>query len=103
MNQPKVVCLAAVAAVGSVIAFPFIGIPLLSAFGFTSAGIAAGSIAAWVQSVFYGGATTGVFSVLQSIGAQAAFPLVYNFVAGVFGAGVFLVGVIATACCRPRR
>ena len=32
-------------------------------------GVAAGSIAAGVQSAVYGGATTGVFSVLQSAGA----------------------------------
>ena len=32
-------------------------------------GVAAGSIAAAVQSAVYGGATTGIFSVLQSAGA----------------------------------
>ena len=32
-------------------------------------GVAAGSIAATVQSAIYGGATTGVFSALQSAGA----------------------------------
>ena len=38
--------------------------------------IDAGSIAASIQSVFYGGATCGVFSVLQSVGATIAAPAV---------------------------
>ncbi|KAF5349702.1 hypothetical protein D9756_008837 [Leucocoprinus leucothites] len=79
--------LCGLAAVGSAIALPLIGIPLLGAIGFTSAGVAGGSIAAGVQSAVYGGATGGVFSVLQSIGARAAFPVAYNFVAGAIGAG----------------
>lgn len=32
-------------------------------------GVAAGSLAAFIQSAVYGGATTGLFSVLQSAGA----------------------------------
>ncbi|KAM5538407.1 hypothetical protein V8D89_008009 [Ganoderma adspersum] len=48
--------------------FPF----LLGLLGFTKAGVAAGSIAAWVQSTFYGAFTCGLFSVLQSAGATAA-------------------------------
>ncbi|KAI1792021.1 hypothetical protein LXA43DRAFT_1008968, partial [Ganoderma leucocontextum] len=42
---------------------------VLSLLGFTAAGVAKGSIAAWVQSVFYGASTTGLFSTLQSAGA----------------------------------
>merc|ERR1712233_71094 len=42
---------------------------ILSAIGFTGAGIGAGSIAAAIQGVLYGGATTGVFSALQAAGA----------------------------------
>ncbi|KAF5349612.1 hypothetical protein D9756_008840 [Leucocoprinus leucothites] len=74
-------------AVGSAAALPLIGIPLLGAIGFTSTGIAGGSVAAGLQSAVYGGATGGVFSVFQSIGARAAFPVAYNFVAGAIGAG----------------
>jgi N-acetylmuramic acid 6-phosphate (MurNAc-6-P) etherase len=47
-----------------------------------------------MQSVVYGGATGGIFSVLQSIGARAAFPVAYNVVAGAIGAGA---AAIATA------
>lgn len=46
-----------------------------------------GSLAAGLQSVVYGGATGGVFSVLQGIGARAAFPVAVNFIAGALGAG----------------
>merc|ERR1711937_186429 len=40
----------------------------LSAAGFTGAGIAAGSVAATVQSALYAGGTAGVFSAMQSAG-----------------------------------
>uniref|UniRef100_A0A0K2VBR2 Uncharacterized protein n=1 Tax=Lepeophtheirus salmonis TaxID=72036 RepID=A0A0K2VBR2_LEPSM len=49
----------------SIIAAPFI----LTAAGFGAAGVASGSIAAGVQSAVYGGATSGIFSILQSAGA----------------------------------
>merc|ERR1712189_12431 len=48
----------------------YFGLPFaLGAVGFTSAGVAAGSAAAATQSAVYGGATTGLFSVCQSVGA----------------------------------
>jgi hypothetical protein len=40
--------------------------------GFTTSGVVAGSAAAGLQSSVYGGATTGLFSVLQSVGATGA-------------------------------
>ncbi|KAF5350624.1 hypothetical protein D9756_008616 [Leucocoprinus leucothites] len=67
---------------------PVVGIPLLGAVGFTSIGIAGGSIAAGLQSAVYGGATGGAFSVVQSFGAQGAFPMAYEIVAGAIGAAV---------------
>jgi len=42
---------------------------LLSALGWQSAGVAAGSVAAALQSTIYGAKTGGVFSLLQSAGA----------------------------------
>ena len=72
-----------VGAVAGIAAAPLV----LSAAGFTAGGVAAGSIAARVQSVVYGGATCGVFSALQSAGA-AGLGLVGNAVAGSVGAGV---------------
>jgi len=33
--------------------------------------ILSGSVAAWIQSVIYGGAAGGLFSILQSFGASA--------------------------------
>jgi hypothetical protein len=41
----------------------------LAVAGFSAGGVVAGSIAAGAQSAFYGGFTTGVFSICQSFGA----------------------------------
>lgn len=49
---------------------------LLTAAGFTAEGIAAGSFAALVQSVFYGGGTCGIFSILQSAAATGGFSII---------------------------
>merc|ERR1711953_414522 len=50
--------------------FGAIGLPIaLPLLGFTATGVAARSIAAGAQSAIYGGFTTGIFSVLQSMGA----------------------------------
>jgi len=54
---------------GAVLVLPTVGAAILGAVGFGSGGVTAGSIAASLQSAIYGGATGGVFSVLQSLGA----------------------------------
>ncbi|KAF9789702.1 hypothetical protein BJ322DRAFT_552305 [Thelephora terrestris] len=66
----------------------------LGAVGFTSAGVAAGSLAATVQSVVYGGATGGLFSLLQSAGATMVLPSAGTIITGVAstGAGIGLMG-----------
>jgi len=48
------------------------GAAALPALGFGAGGVVGGSIAAVVQSAFYGGATSGVFAALQSAGATGA-------------------------------
>ncbi|KAI0714522.1 hypothetical protein C8Q76DRAFT_795397 [Earliella scabrosa] len=48
---------------------PFAGPACLTAAGFTVAGVRAGSLAASIQSLFYKGSTSGLFSKLQSLGA----------------------------------
>ena len=59
-----------------------VGAPLvLGAIGFTASGVAAGSIAAAIQSAAYGGFTTGVFSNFQSAGASGL-SLTSNLVVG---------------------
>ncbi|XP_057296489.1 interferon alpha-inducible protein 27-like protein 2B isoform X2 [Hydractinia symbiolongicarpus] len=65
---------------------------VLGAVGFTAGGVAAGSIAAAAQSTFYGAATTGVFSVLQSVAAAGL---------GTVGAAAVgtTAGVGAAAAC----
>ncbi|XP_015928945.1 interferon alpha-inducible protein 27-like protein 2A [Parasteatoda tepidariorum] len=44
---------------------------VVPALGFTAGGVAAGSVAAWIQSTFLGGtiASGGIFAGMQSIGA----------------------------------
>ena len=81
---------------GAVMALPSLLVGILHIVGFTPAGVAAGehilaiawsgsdtlamycmvfilsgSVAAWIQSVIYGGAAGGLFSILQSFGASA--------------------------------
>ncbi|XP_013791307.1 interferon alpha-inducible protein 27-like protein 1 [Limulus polyphemus] len=72
-------------AAATVVSIPYI----LSALGFSAVGVATGSLAAWCQSVFYGGSiTTGsLFAFFQSMGA-AGLPIVYNLGIGA-GAGGF--------------
>lgn len=41
-----------------------------------------GSAAAWAQSVFYGSATSGLFSALQSAGATAVMPSALSLLTG---------------------
>ncbi|ESK81715.1 hypothetical protein Moror_5451 [Moniliophthora roreri MCA 2997] len=77
---------------GAAVVLPAAGIAALNAIGFTSAGVLAGSLAAGIQAVFYGGTTGGLFSLCQSIGATAvvAPPLAIGLGIGalVIGAGL---------------
>ncbi|KAF9475349.1 hypothetical protein BDN70DRAFT_883831 [Pholiota conissans] len=57
---------------GTSVLAPSLAVATLNGIGFTAGGVAGGSFAAAIQSVFYGGATTGLFSACQSIGATAA-------------------------------
>ena len=54
---------------GAIATIGALAVPVL---GFGVAGVAAGSVAAGIQSAVYGGATTGLFSILQSAGATLA-------------------------------
>ena len=49
---------------GTLVAAPL----FLLALGFSSAGVVAGSIAAYIQSAYYGGCTGGLFAATQSAG-----------------------------------
>ncbi|KAK1235619.1 hypothetical protein PQX77_001151 [Marasmius sp. AFHP31] len=81
---------------GSSILLPNAGVATLNAVGFTSSGVAAGSPAAAVQSAVWGGATGGLFSICQSIGATAVLAspvgMVFGTGAVVAGAGYFAWG-----------
>ena len=57
-------------------------------------GVAAGSMAATVQSVIYGGATTGAFSILQSAGAAG--------IAASTSAGIGVTAGVTSAAIAAR-
>lgn len=80
----------AVASGFTVASLGFFAIPYL---GFTASGVASHSIAATAQSTFYGPFTSGVFSVLQSLGATGA----YATYGGAFGVATFATGASAAA------
>lgn len=79
---------------GSFVIIPALGILALNAIGFTAAGVAGGSIAAFVQSVFYRGATAGLFSILQSAGATAVLPATGAIAGGVSAVGAGLASLV---------
>jgi len=94
-KHPKSTKIAGVALglTGGVLLAPLAAAGLLTAVGFTSAGVAAGSIAASIQSIVYGGATGGLFSLLQSAGATMVLPSVGTVLTGVATTGVGIAAV----------
>jgi len=73
---------------GSLIIAPALALGALNIVGFSAIGPVAGSLAAALQSVIYGGATTGVFSVCQSFAMTAA----VASPAAITGACAFITG-----------
>lgn len=57
---------------GCIVVAPTIALGLLNIVGFGALGPVGGSLAATIQSIVYGGATGGVFSVLQSFAMTTA-------------------------------
>ncbi|KAJ3548390.1 hypothetical protein NMY22_g1283 [Coprinellus aureogranulatus] len=86
-NWKKAVGVGLVIAAGAVL-LPAVGIVLLNLAGFTAGGVAGGSLAALIQSVFYGGATGGLFSLLQGLGATLALPALEAVIVAAGAAGV---------------
>ena len=70
---------------GAILTFGALAVPML---GFGVGGVAAGSVAAGIQSLAYGGATCGAFSVLQSVGATLAWIPVASCGAAASATGV---------------
>ncbi|QRV85388.1 interferon-induced 6-16 family protein [Ceratobasidium sp. AG-Ba] len=90
---PSVQRAAKVGATGVAVGATVFAIPPL--LGFTTAGVAAGSIAAGIQSAFYGGAVSAgsAFAVMQSIGATATIiPALFAGVGAAAGATVATEG-----------
>ncbi|KAJ3548394.1 hypothetical protein NMY22_g1284 [Coprinellus aureogranulatus] len=79
---------------GSFVIVPALGILALNAIGFTAAGVAGGSLAAFIQSVFYRGATAGLFSILQSAGATAVLPATGAIAGGVSAVGAGIASLV---------
>lgn len=79
-------------AVGSTTAVLFTN-ATVSVLGFTTAGVIKGSLAATLQSYFYGGATTGLFSFFQSVGVLGlGFGAVPVAVSGAVGCTSLYIG-----------
>jgi len=64
---------------------PSLLVGAVNALGFTAAGVLQGSIAALIESVIYGGAANGLFSILQGFGAVAVISPPGVLAAGVTG------------------
>eukprot|EP00980_Cylindrotheca_fusiformis_P022402 scaffold9278_cov170-Cylindrotheca_fusiformis.AAC.3 len=77
--------------VGGALAIP-LALPLL---GFTAGGVAAGSLAAGVQSSVYGAYTCGTFAVLQSAGTGAVASS-----AAVMAGGAAVGGVVGASVAK---
>ncbi len=90
-------CLAAIGAAGV-----FGMQAMLWALGFTAAGVAAGSWAAWFQSTFFGGVIGGIpgwiFSALQSMGAAGASAGATVGVGAVGGGTAGITGLCSWLC-----
>jgi len=94
----SVVKITAISATGSLATFLVVPVAL-PLIGFEGAGVAAGSLAALIQSVVYQGETAGLFSLLQSAGAlgisattQVMLGLLGGGTAGGIAAGVEFSG-----------
>ncbi|KAJ7598135.1 hypothetical protein C8J56DRAFT_161533 [Mycena floridula] len=88
---------------GSAMLLPALAILALNAVGFTLSGVAAGSLAAAIQSLFYGASTTGLFSILQSLGATAVIGSpVLPIVGGVL-VGVGIIGLVGWKIYKEHR
>ncbi|KAJ7061696.1 hypothetical protein C8F01DRAFT_1369187 [Mycena amicta] len=81
-------------AIATPILAPIVMVGALNAVGFGAAGVAAGSIAAGIQSIFYGGAVASgsAFAIAQSIGAGGAALAVAAPLVSAGGAAVGLAG-----------
>ena len=62
---------------------------LLSAIGFSSAGIVVGSIAAGIQAFFGNIGVGSIFALLQSFAASG-----FSFIFGIVGVGISVLGGI---------
>jgi len=76
------------AALACAVVAPPLAVAVVTAAGFTAGGVAAGSLAASTQSAVYAGATTGVFSALQSVGATGALSMASTAAVSTTGAAL---------------
>jgi len=79
-----------VAAVGVLLA-PVVAVGIVGAFGFSTAGVVAGSLAATIHAGIGDVAAGSLFALAQSIGAGGALPAIFSAIAGAIGA---LLGAI---------
>ena len=92
---------AVVAGVTDVLAVPL----LLRGAGFTTVGVAAGSMAAFVQSFFYGGVvgSTSIFAALQSAGALGiGWPSKLSIFTTLTAPAKYIVGKLSFSNDQPK-
>ncbi|KAF9224505.1 hypothetical protein BS17DRAFT_779947 [Gyrodon lividus] len=79
-------------AAGVIMVLPAAGLGIACIAGFSAVGPVAGTLAAWIQSTFYGAFTCGLFSIAQSVTMSAStwpVPLLLGGIAA-FGLGYVL-------------
>ncbi|UJR12243.1 hypothetical protein I4U23_016420 [Adineta vaga] len=94
-NESSTLTKACIVGVPTAIVVPFSMIPALGAVGFTSAGVAAGSIAATLQTAST--AAGSLFALCQSAGAISAIALPTSVGVGL-AAGTTAGGIAAVVC-----
>jgi len=99
----KVISVCTAGAVGSVM-LPTSVVWLLGVLGFSGDGVMAGSVAATIQSMVYGGSITSgsIFAFCQSLTTGGVVAMVVTSAIGGIGAAAIAVGILIYYRCKHR-
>ena len=78
-------------------------VPLLNWVGFGAAGVVRSSLAAGIQSTMYGGQTSGLFSLAQSVAAGGTAVAPIAAAVGIGVAGAVVVGNVAIEAIKKKK